>query len=203
MPVPTFSGLPPFPGFEDVVEKINKLVNELRNLMLNLDDANFDHITANVMDVQQLSAITADLGTITAGIINSVQIFGSYIATANGTYPRAEMSSVDNFFRAANNANQYVAILPFEVLNTAPAIEFINTPTGSSADLYINPTNGRFNIASPNSIRVSTGTGSFLIDANNIFVSGSQGITGTVYVSSTSGGPATTAITFTNGIRTS
>jgi hypothetical protein len=106
-PVPTFTGLGPNPQFEDIVRKINVLVNEFRNLMLNLDDVNFDKITANVMDVNELSAITANMGTITAGII-----YGAYIATANGTYPRIEFSSVGNLLTAFFDANSYVRMTP-------------------------------------------------------------------------------------------
>jgi hypothetical protein len=95
----------------------------LRQLLLSLDDYNFSSITANVMDVQQLSAISANLGTITAGTIDTVtmnsstinsttmnasDIYGSYIATANGAYPRAEMSNTANLFSVLVDALNYV-----------------------------------------------------------------------------------------------
>lgn len=180
------------------VAKLQKIIRYLINGNLDFENVRVKGLTAETIDVDELSAISANMGKLTSG-----EIYGAYIATAEGVYPRAELSSVDNFFKASNNAGQYVAILPFEFINSAPEIQFVNTPTGSSADLYINPTNGRFNIASPNSIRVSSGTGSFIIDTNNVFVGTQPGITGTFYVSSTSGGPATTPVTFTNGIRTS
>ncbi|MNI64992.1 hypothetical protein D3C73_1204690 [compost metagenome] len=50
-------------------------------------------ITADRLLVKVLSAISADLGKITAG-----EIYGTYIATAEGTYPRAEMSVLQNLF---------------------------------------------------------------------------------------------------------
>lgn len=81
MPVPSFGGLPPYPEFKDVVDKVNRLVNELRNLLLNLDTLNVveldaeviiaNTITADKMNVTELSAITANLGTITAGSITT------------------------------------------------------------------------------------------------------------------------------------
>jgi hypothetical protein len=107
MPIPTFTGMGPYPEFNDVVKKINTLVAELQNLMLSLDDANFSSITAQVIDVDQLSAITSDMGTLTAGII-----YGAYIATANGTYPRIEFSSSGNLLSAFYDALNSVAIIP-------------------------------------------------------------------------------------------
>lgn len=132
MPIPSFTGLPPNPQYNDIVIKVNLLVQELRNLLLSLDTLNVvelnaevvvagsitgdkiaaNTITANKMDVDQLSAISANLGHITAGLIEAVEIFGSYISTANGTYPRIDFSSLGNLLAAYLNANQYIAIDP-------------------------------------------------------------------------------------------
>lgn len=89
MPIPTFTALRPKPQFEDIVQKLNELADELTNLMLNLDDANFDKITAVVMDVQELSAITANMGTITAGTITGALI-QNQVAEGNRVYMDAE-----------------------------------------------------------------------------------------------------------------
>lgn len=115
MPIPTFTGLGPEPNFQDVVKKINTVVKELQNLMLSLDTTNIlevdgdvlvsGTVTAGKINVNELSAISANLGHITAGLIEAVQIFGSYIATKNGAYPRAEMSNTNDLFGAWLNAN--------------------------------------------------------------------------------------------------
>lgn len=153
MPVPTFTGLPPYPEFSDVTAKINKLVQELQNLMLSLDTLNIaeldaeviiaNTITADKMNVSELSAITANLGTITAGLMIAVNIIGSYIATANGAYPRCEMSSTDNLFAAYKDANNYISMVP--VFSGGPPAfgAVVNghdayTLTASSTDVVLN-----------------------------------------------------------------
>ncbi|MNJ65310.1 hypothetical protein D3C77_613180 [compost metagenome] len=57
------------------------------------------------MNVQKLSVIAADLGRITAG-----EVYGTYIATRENAYPRAEMSNTSNMFRASSTANRYAAV---------------------------------------------------------------------------------------------
>lgn len=164
MPIPTFSGLPPYPEFNDVVNKINKLVNELRNLMLNLDTLNVvslnakvieaGTITADKMNVSELSAISANLGHITAGLIEAVQIYGSFIATANGTYPRIELSNTDNLLKALTNATNFFEITPS--LFGSPANYWNNGTVTAAIYLFI------FNtllIQSSHNINISPGSG--------------------------------------------
>lgn len=67
-------------------------------------------VTAEKITVEELSAISADLGHITAGLIESIRIFGSYIATRDGAYPRAEMSNTGDLFASYYNASNYIAI---------------------------------------------------------------------------------------------
>jgi hypothetical protein len=95
------------------VDQLRSLVKQLHNaavqqteellyLLNNLDTKNINEIdgdilvtgtiTAAKMNVQKLSAIAADLGTITAGVIDSVEIYGSYIATSRDEFPKVEMS---------------------------------------------------------------------------------------------------------------
>jgi hypothetical protein len=142
MPVPDISGLPPFADFNDVTTKLNDLVQRLRQLLLNLDTLNIrelnaqklvagsitgdkieansinaghiqaNAVTADKIDVNELSAISANLGHIVAGLIESVEIYGSYIATRNGGFPRAELSSDQNLFGAFKDANNHITIEP-------------------------------------------------------------------------------------------
>lgn len=67
-------------------------------------------VTAEKITVNELSAITANLGHILAGLIESVEIYGSYIATRKDAYPRAEMSATDNLFAAMADSSNYVAV---------------------------------------------------------------------------------------------
>lgn len=56
MPIPTFTGLPPFPEFNDVVAKFNKLTSEMQNLFLTLDSLNVVSLTADHIDAGTLDA---------------------------------------------------------------------------------------------------------------------------------------------------
>lgn len=141
-PVPDFGGLPPYANFDDVTIKVNDLVQRLRQLLLNLDTLNIRSlnakvieagtITADKMNVNELSAISANLGHITAGLIESVEIYGSYIATRYNSYPRAELDSTENLFGAYASENNFIQIFtPSESLS--PVIRFSLT----SEDSYI------------------------------------------------------------------
>ncbi|WP_410512046.1 hypothetical protein PaeBR_18680 [Paenibacillus sp. BR2-3] len=140
MPIPTFTGLPPDPTFAELVSKLNTVVKQMQNLLLNLDTLNIRSLNAEVIEaetitagklaansvetenlvsgsvtaekitVNELSAISADLGYITAGLIESIEIYGSYIATRNGVFPRAEMSNTEHLFAALTDANNHIKI---------------------------------------------------------------------------------------------
>ena len=55
-PVPTFSKLGPDPQYNDLVNKINTLVAELTNLMLNMDSLNVVSLTADHIDAGTINA---------------------------------------------------------------------------------------------------------------------------------------------------
>lgn len=142
MPVPTLTKLPPKPEFSDIINKINSLVQELTNLLLNLDTLNIvelnaqvitaesitgdkiqaNTITADKMQVNELSAITANLGHITAGIIESIQLFSSFISTSQNTYPRVEISPTTNQVKVYTDPLNYLLVSPG--LTGVPEIEF-------------------------------------------------------------------------------
>ena len=132
MPVPTFNGLPPFPTFDDHTQKINKLVNELRNLLLNLDTLNIAELNANVINAGTINAnvvsIRSDLttgyiqidgngmvvnngsfNTFTVDINGNVTMTSATIQSQNG-YPRVVMDPNNDLFGAYLNANNYISI---------------------------------------------------------------------------------------------
>lgn len=82
-------------------------------------------VVADKIDVGELSAISANLGHIVAGLIESVEIFGSYIATRRNAFPRCEMSATGNVFGAFNDANNSVVIEPD--YGGSPALRFTVT----------------------------------------------------------------------------
>ena len=67
-------------------------------------------IIAEKIDVNELSAISANLGHIIAGLIESVEIYGSYISTRKDAYPRAELSNVGDLFAAYLDAKNHIKV---------------------------------------------------------------------------------------------
>lgn len=64
-------------------------------------------ITADKIDVDELSAITANMGKLTSG-----EIYGAYIATKEGVYPRSEMNSFTNEVSSYTDATKYMSMQP-------------------------------------------------------------------------------------------
>lgn len=154
MGVPSFGGLPPYPDFNDVTNKINELVQELKQLLLNLDTLNIrslhakvieaetitsDKIQANAItsekieagsvvaekiDVDELSAITANLGHIISGLIESIEIYGSYISTNRTGYPKAEMSNTDNMFNVWASEGKGIQMKAFK--SGSPYVDYVD-----------------------------------------------------------------------------
>lgn len=79
-------------------------------------------VTADKITVGELSAISANLGHIVAGLIESIEIYGSYIATRRNAYPRCEMSATGNVFGAYNDANNHITVEPN--YGGSPAVTF-------------------------------------------------------------------------------
>lgn len=111
------------PQTEDVAELrayLKTTINQLAIMMKDLDyvlDSNLDiknlranSITAKALSVDELSAITANLGTITAGIIRGIEIYGSLISTNETGFPRASISNTGNFFDVSTNEGDSIRI---------------------------------------------------------------------------------------------
>lgn len=134
MPVPTFGGLPPYPTFEDIADKVNKLVNELRNLLLNLDTLNVSQLSADVINAGTINAglvkIRSDLNdgafiqidgngmkinngtfdTFIADIEGAVTMTSALIQSATG-YPKVVMDPATELFGAYTTAAKFINIL--------------------------------------------------------------------------------------------
>lgn len=144
---PSFRNPPTFQDLEEVKaylkDNINKIARSLQDIdfMINgtLDVKNIraegietqnlkaGSVIAEKIDVGQLSAISADLGHIVAGLIESIEIYGSYIATRRNAYPRCEMSATGNLFGAYNDGNNHITIEPN--YGGSPAVAFTVTGT--------------------------------------------------------------------------
>lgn len=123
----------PFPsvGRNDDLNKVREALGDLCQTLDFLFDGGLDTlnirrldakvitantITAEKMNVSKLSAIAADLGHITAGLIEAVEIIsstitGSLIQTSESSYPRAEMRTTDTMFRAASDSSKKMELI--------------------------------------------------------------------------------------------
>lgn len=136
MPIPTITGLPPKPEYQDIINKVNRLVQELTNLLLNLDSLNVVSLTADHIDTGTLDArvvtvrsdlaggayiridgngMTVNDGTkdvFTVDTNGQVTMTGAKVQTTASSFPRIELSSSGNLLAAYLNANDYIAINP-------------------------------------------------------------------------------------------
>lgn len=126
-------------------------------------------VTADKIDVNELSAITANLGHIISGLIESVEIFGSYISTNRTGYPRAEMSNTDNMFGAYKSSNNSIQIYS-PVDRLSPIILF--TANGINSFLFYDPADNTFSVTSNYAnIDIST-QGDIQLYGNSVRLSG-------------------------------
>lgn len=84
MPIPTLTGLPPNPSFQDLVDRVNKIVRETNNMLLNLDSLNVVSLTADHIDAGTIDAnIVTIRSDLTAGAY--VQIDGNGLVINDGS----------------------------------------------------------------------------------------------------------------------
>lgn len=187
MPVPTLNGLPPWSTIDDVKNKINDITGEINNLLVSLDTLNIIElnakvitagsiqtdklaagsittdkiqagaVTADKITVGQLSAIAADLGHITAGLIESIQIYSSYFGTRNGIFPLCEIDSSNNRIRSAYSDTDYISMEP--AFGGAPIL-FLTT---SLNDTLLTSDADRAYFQTNKELKISSDTGSILI----------------------------------------
>lgn len=100
------------------LQELSNSVAQLQRLLKYLLDGNLDFenirvggIIADNISVEKLSALSADLGEITAGIINGIEIYGSYISTNPTGYPKTEMSVAGNFLKVSLTATEFIEVI--------------------------------------------------------------------------------------------
>lgn len=179
-------------------------------------------VVADKISVTELSAITANLGTITAGLLQAVTIIsstitGSLIQTAaSGTYPRVELNSTSTYIRAQASANDELRV--DTTLLGSPAVVFDNGAIVAAMYLFSLFSN-IFMIQSEGEIRIYPGTGFDVVfrDWDEIYSTGDSqnlqtalnakansftGLTSAVGVMGSDGVTPKT-LNFTNGVLTS
>lgn len=219
MPTPQFPGVPDYDSAKSTEQNLKQLydayigVNRYLTYLLSaLDTLNVSRldakvivantVTADKMNVNELSAISADLGTIEAG-----EVYGAYIATSHN-FPKVEFTSLDNFIKAAQDPNRYVLVTPFN--SSTPAIQLFDGIIGKSLLIYISPLANGTVISTVGELQIGTGSSDLKLTGNNVLINGvnfnskadKSSISKVVYVSATPGGPADTPMIVTNGIVT-
>lgn len=181
MPVPTFTKLGPRPEFEDLVRKINTIVGELTNLMLNMDSLNVveltaDHISAGTIDAN-IVTIRSDLtagafvqingngmvindgtqNTFTADILGQVTMTGATVRSKSGIYPYVVMDPDNDLFGAYGGPDQFLIMDSLDNTSDTPALIFRDGSSPIATLLYVDPDENEFNIGSTRNIRISGG----------------------------------------------
>jgi hypothetical protein len=198
MAVPTFSKLPDDSNLETVVNGINKVIAELewicggaidfknikaqgiitenlKALSVITEKIAAGAVTADKITVAELSAITADLGHITAGLIEAVTIVGSEIMTKEaGTYPRIVLSSTDDILTAEQAAGDSIQIIA----------SYSGTPTilfnlGGAAKAIMSVAGGGLGITTTGTTAINLqAAGPLSLDGSSISYNGNTGWTG-------------------------
>lgn len=174
MPTTPFPRVPSAPMNEseyvkmlaDIIARFSKELEWLLTGNLDVNNIRAKTITADRMDVEELSAIAADLGTITAGII-----YGAYIATSNGTFPRIEFSSVNKLLTAFNDALNHV-----DITASAGGSPGISWTIAGALNAYLNSTAGGPLLASFGGVQMTLQSSSHL----NLDPSGSLKVNGSI-----------------------
>lgn len=106
----------------DMYAKLAKDLDFIINGNLDVKNIRAHSITAEAMKVDELSAISANLGHIIAGLIETVTMIGSLIMTDQpGNYPRSEMSNTDKMFKAEGSATRHIQITPLTTMSGGSA----------------------------------------------------------------------------------
>jgi hypothetical protein len=95
-------------------------------------------VTAEKITVEELSAISANLGHITAGIIRGIKIYGSLISTSETQYPRVVLDPSSTAFGVYADENNGVKIPAFD----GGISKIIFLENGNETTLYNSPTLG-------------------------------------------------------------
>jgi hypothetical protein len=141
---------------------------EARNIKTNT-------ITADKMNVAELSAISANLGHIIAGMIETVtmigsEIYGTLISTNQFDYPRAVMSNTENLFGAYLSPTNGVEVRPAG-WNGVPALALSRSDALTDAL-----------ISFPVNLTLNSPTGVVIAPDNGSIELRTQGISAFVYV---------------------
>ncbi|MDR6555429.1 hypothetical protein [Paenibacillus qinlingensis] len=221
MPIPNINQLPPDPSFGDVANRVNRLVQEITQLMLSLDSINVTSLSAGTVIVYDLDGgpgtitLTKDGMVINNGTTNTftVDINGNVVMTSalvrsSAGFPKVELNSGSNLLGAYQTANESIRINP-NSSSGDPEIVFFHGGSTKGIFKYLSPDillitpTGAASITLSSGVTLNLGATNLVnIDCAALRINGQLGQSGTVYVSATPGGVANVPINFTDGIRT-
>lgn len=171
----------------DYIINGNLDANNIRANSIETKNLKAGAVTADKITVQQLSAIAADLGHITAGLVEAITmksstIIGSEIKTAEAPQvPRIELSSTSNILQAFASASNTISLIASYQGN--PMIE-INTPVETAQIQALGTgmvgftvVTGSGQFSSNSNVFISAGN-EMRLSFNRLYVNGRQGVTG-------------------------
>lgn len=248
IPIPTFTGLGPNPQFEDIVRKVNTLVNEIRQLMLGMDSVNMFEVGGWLVTADQLASQDGDVGMSTedtaaddirfwagdvktgapkfkvtkAGIATMIQMIlqsaasGQRVVIDSTGFHSYDTSGIERITIGTTPAKGAKALIGRNSAGVEQSVYTYDTETvdgASRTGQYITAHSCYILFDTSGDIRIQDSVGKgFRTSAAGYpemndglgWVSiAKQGISGSFYVASTSGGSPTTLATFTNGVLTS
>lgn len=112
------------------------------------------HVGGFTIENDRLSSDSGD------GIIEGGTIIGAYITTADGTYPRVDLSTTGNIFQAFQDATSYIGIDPD--VTSEPALLFKNSSTAANVGtlsglMWFNVITGILRLSSNSDVQISAG----------------------------------------------
>jgi hypothetical protein len=213
MPIMNFSGADSEEDLQEQLAEIAKLLNFLLNG--NLESVNVRELTAD-----KISAGTINTGDITIGtgkggsyyriddagivafngsvntmlfdLMTGLMTLTSVLVQSAMGYPKVVLNSANDLIAAYADADTYLSIQP-QGYGSVPALGLVDAGTVKG---FLNRSVGGTTIGTFDGENLN------LQPSGNLQIGGNNTVSGTVFVSATSGGPATLPLTFTKGMRT-
>lgn len=152
---------------------------DVKNIRANAIVANLikaGEITADKLNVTEISAISANLGTITAGLLQAITIIsstitGSLIQTvASGSYPRAFLSTASTNFGVHGSASETLEVRPGG--SNRPLMIYTSATSSTTIFLFGN----EWSVQADHNIRITATLGDINLDtpAGNVNINGTS-----------------------------
>lgn len=215
---------------KDPKRQMEMMLNTLGILMKNLSELNGYINSKNVKDItaDKISAGTINTGDITVGTANGgryYRIDDAGIVANNGTvntmlfdlmtglmtltsvlvqsqvgYPKVVLNSGSDLIAAYADADTFLSIQPLGT-GSVPALSMVDAGTIKG---FLNRSVGGTTLGTfdGENLNFQAAGNVNIAPTGNLQINGTNGATGTFYVSATNGGPTNVQVNFTKGVRT-